>query len=130
MGDVVSLVLHISLLRDSHVLHVAMLLLPHALACRDARLKDGSRRIMQVAPKQEGVWAGVHNAPQKGLVFKSAKIFESLLHGIHLISNFTDFCITNTVDTNAKTHSQMCTLTCGATVRLCIEHRITETIHG
>ena len=98
MGDLVRLVLHFSLLRDSHVLHCAMLLLPRALACRDVRLKDGSRRIMQVAPKQEGVWACVHNAPQKGLVLESAKIVEFLLHGIHLISNFNVYCITNTVD--------------------------------
>ena len=88
MDDLVRLVLHFSLLRDSHVLHCAMLLPPRALACRDVRLKDGSRRIMQVAPKQEGVWACVHNAPQKGLVFKSAKIVEFLLHGINLISNY------------------------------------------
>ena len=74
MGDLVSLVLHISLLRDSHVLHVAMLLDCHAVACRDVRLKDGSKRIKQVAPKQEGAMVCVHSAPKKGLIFKTAKI--------------------------------------------------------
>ena len=82
MDDLVRLVLHFSLRRDSHVLHCAMLLPPRALACRDVRLKDGSRRIMQVAPKQEGVWACVHSAPKKGLVLKSAKIFEFLFFNI------------------------------------------------